>query len=61
MPGRPGKRNEMERETREEETIEEKDKLLGGKKVKRKIQSETDYLEPRKMESRETETTEKEI
>ena len=39
-----------------------KDKLLGGKKVKRTIKSDTDYLEPRKMESRETtETTEKEM
>lgn len=52
----------MERETREEETIEEKDKLLGGKKVKRKIKSDTDYLEPKKMESRETsETIEREM
>jgi hypothetical protein len=53
----------MERETRVEETVEEKDKPLGGtKKVKRKIESSSDLLEPKKMEVRKTEeTTEKEI
>lgn len=52
----------MERETRMEETIEEKDKLLGGKKIKRKIESEHDHLEPKKMESRESsETGEREL
>lgn len=52
----------MERETKVEETIEEKDKLLGGKKVKRKVETESDLLEPKKMEVRKTEeTTEREM
>ncbi|GEM_PF-6748252 len=53
----------MERETREEETVEQKEKLVGGKKKeKRKIVSEHDYLDPKKMESRESsETAEREM
>ncbi len=61
-PDRPGKRIDMERETREEEMVEQKEKVVGGKKEKRKIISERDYLEPKKMESRESsETAEREM
>jgi hypothetical protein len=53
----------MERETKVEETIEEKEARPGvTKRVKRKIESDRDLLEPKKMEVRKTEeTTEREI
>lgn len=44
----------MEPETKGEETVEERDKRLEGKKVKRKIESDRDLLEPKKMEGKES-------
>ena len=53
----------MERETRVEETVVEKEERPSvSKKVKRKIESDRDMLEPKKMEVKKTEeTTEREI